>query len=104
MDLPLTRCRNANRPAPTGQIIRLLKTLGVPRQMLYVGRWRENKSFWLRNINHLEVLEQARGLYRSQMACVHPDKSGGSLEQAVRLNLAWGQIEQRFKQHGHELW
>jgi hypothetical protein len=49
-------------------------------------------------------LEQARQLYRQQIACVHPDKPGGSLEQAVQLNLAWGRIERHFKNHGHELW
>ena len=58
----------------------------------------------MRNVNHLEVLEQARRLYRKQIACVHPDLPGGCLEQAVQLNDTWGKIEQLFKEHGHELW
>jgi hypothetical protein len=35
---------------------------------------------------------------------VHPDKAGGSLEQTIQLNLRWGKIARRFKEHGHELW
>jgi hypothetical protein len=104
LPLDLTRCQHAHGASPNGRIIGLLKTLGVPRQMLYVRRIRENGSFWLRRINHLQVLEQARSLYRQQIICVHPDKPGGSLEQTVQLNVTWGKIEQHFKRHGHELW
>ena len=100
----LTRRKKANIAGHSRQIVALLKTLGVPRRLLYVRRLRENGSFWLRGINHLQVLESARGLYRQQIVCVHPDKPGGSLEQTIQLNLAWGKIEQRFKNHGHELW
>ena len=87
-----------------GQIIKLLKMLGVPRQMLYVRQLRENGSFWLRSINHLEVLEQARNLYRRQIVRAHPDKPGGCPEQATLLNWTWSEIERRFREHGHELW
>ena len=78
--------------------------MGVPRQMLYAQRLRDNGSFWLRKINHLEVLEQARWLYRQQIVCVHPDKAGGCPERTIQLNGTWGKIERRFKEHGHELW
>jgi len=80
-----------------------LKGLGVPRQMLYVRQLRENGSFWLRKINHLQILEQARWLYREQMTCMHPDKAGGSTEQTMRLTWMWGEIKWCFKAHGHEL-
>src|SRR5277367_3612786 len=102
--LELAWCRNTKVAGRTGQIITLLKTLGVPRRMLYFRRLRENGSFWLRKINHLQILEHARWLYRQQIVCVHPDKAGGSTEQATQLNWAWGEIERRFKQHGHALW
>jgi hypothetical protein len=102
--LELTRGRNNKVAGHTGYIVGLLKTLGVPRQMLYVRRLRENGSFWLRDINHLQILEQARSLYRKQIVCVHPDKAGGCLEQTIQLNWTWGEILRRFKKHGHELW
>jgi len=104
LPLKLRHCGNLRMARPAGYIVGLLKTLGVPPQMLYVRRIRENGSFWLRDINHLQVLEQARRLYRKQIVCAHPDKPGGSLEHTVQLNDAWGEIERRFKQHGHELW
>jgi hypothetical protein len=104
MPLDLTRCRNPKAARQAGYVLGLLKALGVPKQALYVRRLRENGSFWLRKINHLQVLEQARRLYRKQIACVHPDKAGGNLEQAIQLNWAWGEIERRFRKHGHELW
>ena len=100
----LTKCRKTKSPGNTHQIVGLLKTVGVPNRMLYVRRQSENGSFWLRRIDHLQVLEQARRLYRKQIVCVHPDKAGGSLEQTIQLNVTWGKIERRFKQHGHELW
>lgn len=103
MAFDLIRRKNT-KAACTGQIVGLLKTLGVPRRMMYVERLNDNGSFWLRNINHLQVLEQARRLYRTQIACLHPDKTGGSLDQTVWLNITWGKIERRFKEHGHELW
>lgn len=78
--------------------------MGVPNRMLYVQSLRKRGSFWIRRINHLEILEQARQLYRRQIVRVHPDKAGGSLEQTIQLNVAWRKIKQRFKKHGHELW
>jgi hypothetical protein len=87
-----------------GQIVALLKNIGVPKQMLYVRRLSDNGSFWSRGINHLQVLEQVRRLYRQQIVCVHPDKAGGCAERTVQLNGTWDKIERRFKAHGHELW
>ena len=104
MPIQLTRCRRAKRPGNTRRIVGLLKTVGVPDQLLYARRNRENASFWLRPIDHLNVLQHARQLYRAQIACVHPDKPGGSVERTVQLNDAWRKIERRFKEHGHELW
>jgi hypothetical protein len=104
MSFDLARSKNTKIARHTGQIVALLKTLGVPRQMLYVQRLSENGSFWLRKINHLQILEQARWLYRQQIVCVHPDKVGGCLERTMQLNGTWGAIERRFKEHGHELW
>jgi hypothetical protein len=80
MPSDLIRGKNTIVAGHTGRIVGLLKTLGVPRQMLSVRRLRDNGSFWLRRINHLQVLEQARWLYRKQIACLHPDKPGGSLK------------------------
>lgn len=100
----LTRCKNKRVARPTGYTVGLLKLLGVPRQMLYVRRLSENGSFWLRKINHLEVLEQARQRYRMQIVCAHPDKAGGSHARAIQLNETWNKIRKRFKEHGHELW
>ena len=102
--LDLSRCKHTKAARHTGYIVGLLKLLGVPKQMLYVQSLRDNGSFWLRKINHLEVLEQARELYRMQIVCVHPDKAGGSLERTIQLNDTWGKIRERFKEHGHELW
>lgn len=102
--LDLNRSKMTKVTRHTGYIIGLLKTVGVPNRMLYALRLQENGSFWLRNINHLQILEQARRLYRKQVVCVHPDKPGGNLEQMVQLNNAWDKIQRRFKQHGHELW
>jgi hypothetical protein len=89
---------------PTRQIIGLLKWVGVPPELLYARGPRQNASFWQRPINHLQVLEVARKLFRLQIVCVHPDKPGGNLEATILLNETWGLIQQRFKQHGHELW
>ena len=100
----LTKCHETRIPGQGQQIIGLLKTIGVPNWMLYVRTLRQHGSFWARQINHLEILEQARGLYRQQIVGVHPDKPGGSLEQTIQLNDIWGKIERRFKQHGHQLW
>jgi hypothetical protein len=102
--LDLSRWKRRKAFGHTGRTVGLLKTLGVPNRMLYVRRLRENGSFWLRQINHLQVLEQARWLYRKQIACVHPDRAGGSLERTIQLNDTWGKIERRFKEHGHSLW
>ena len=88
----------------TGQIVTLLKNIGVPKKMLYVRRLSDNGSFWSRRINHLQVLEQARRLYRQQIVYVHPDKAGGCPERTIQLNGTWNKIERRFKAHGHELW
>jgi len=104
MPLEFARCRKIKAAGRPREIITLLKTLGVPRQMLYFRRLRQNGSFWLRKINHLEVLEQARWLYRRQIVCVHPDKPDGNTERAMQLNWMWSEIERRFKQHGLELW
>lgn len=102
--LNLAKSRKAKSPGSTHQIMGLLKTVGVPKRMLYVRRLSENGSFWLRRIDHLQVLEYARRLYRQQIVCVHPDKAGGSLEQTIQLNDTWDKIEHRFRKHGHELW
>ncbi len=101
--LNLSRCRKRISSSHTGCIVRLLKTLGVPGPMIYVRRLSENGSFWLRRINHLQVLEQARQLYRRQIIELHPDKPGGCLERTIQLNWTWREVERRFKQHGHEL-
>jgi hypothetical protein len=102
LNLPI--CRTTKSSGGIRQIVGLLKSMGVPNRMLYVRRLRKKGSFWVRRINHLEVLEQAHQLYRQQIVGVHPDKVGGSLEQTIQLNVAWGKIERRFKKHGHELW
>lgn len=104
LPLDLNRCRLIKIAAHTGYLVGLLKTVGVPNRMLYPQRLQENGSFWLRNINHLEVLEQARRLYRKRIAGVHPDKPGGSPEQTILLNSTWSKIQRRFREHGHELW
>ena len=103
MLLNVTRCRKTRSPGNTREIVGLLKTVGVPNQMLYARRQRQNASFWMRPIDHLQVLQHARQLYRTQIACVHPDKPGGSLEETIQLNDTWGKISRRFKEHGHEL-
>jgi hypothetical protein len=90
MSLDRARCSHTTAAGHAGQIITLLKSLGVPGQMLYFRRLRENGSFWLRKINHLQILEQARWLYRQQIVCVHPDKAGGSTEQAIQSQLDLG--------------
>lgn len=97
----LTRNGRTNVRRHSGYIIGLLKTLGVPRHMLYVRGLGQNGSFWMRRINHLEILEQARWLYRKQIAFAHPDKAGGSHERTIQLNDTWSKIERRFKAHGH---
>lgn len=102
--LELIRGKNTKAAGHTGSIVGLLKTLGVPRQMLYVRRLRENGSFWLRDINHLQIMEQAHSLSRKQFVCVHPDQAGGCLEQTIQFNWTWGEFARRFKKHGHELW
>ena len=76
--LELARSKKNKAAGHAGQIIRLLKIMGVPKQMLYVRRLRENGSFWLREINHLQVLEQARSLYRQQI-CPRASRQGGRL-------------------------
>ena len=97
MLLNVTRCRKTRSPGNTREIVGLLKTVGVPNQMLYARRQRQNASFWMRPIDHLQVLQHARQLYRTQIACVHPDKPGGSLEETIQLNDTWGKIARRFK-------
>jgi len=101
--LKLTHRGNAKATGRTRQIVSLLKILGVPKEMLYVRRLRQNASFWMRPINHLHVLEQARKLYRMQIVCVHPDKGGGNLERTIDLNQSWFYVQKRFREHGHEL-
>jgi hypothetical protein len=104
--MPLDRAKRSHPTVArhTGQIVALLKNMGVPRKMLYVRRLCDNGSFWSRSINHLQVLEQARWLYRQQIVCVHPDKAGGCPERTIQLNGTWNKIKRRFKSHGHELW
>jgi hypothetical protein len=104
--MPLDRVRHNNSKVTryTGQIVILLKSIGVPGKMLYVRRLGCNGSFWSRRIDHLQVLEQARRLYRQQIVCVHPDKVNGCPERTIQLNGTWDKIERRFKAHGHELW
>jgi hypothetical protein len=104
--MPPDRARRNNLKAAkySGQIVTLLKNIGVPGKLLYVRRLSDNKSFWSRRINHLQVLEQARRLYRQQIVYIHPDKAGGCLERTIQLNGTWAKIERRFKAHGHELW
>ena len=104
MPLELARRRKIKPVGRNGHTIGMLKRLGVPGQMLYLRRIRQNKSFWLRKIDHLQILEKARWLYRQQIVCAHPDKPGGCKERAIHLNWTWREIERRFKQHGHELW
>lgn len=100
----VARSRRTRCAVCSAYIVGLLKRLGVPEQILYVRRMRRNASFWLRPINHLEVLEQARNLYRMRISAVHPDRPGGCAEQAAELNRIWGEIERRFRDRGHELW
>lgn len=102
--MPLARTGRRKADSSGITIIGLLKWMGVPNRMLYARRRRRNGSFWIRRINHLEVLEQARLLYRKQIVCAHPDKAGGNLERSIQLNVAWGKIERGFREHGHELW
>jgi hypothetical protein len=83
--------------------IGLLKSLGVPEELLYARGPRRNASFWNRSINHLHVLEQARRLYRTQIFEVHPDRVGGSPEPTMKLNHTWATIRRTFRTHGHEL-
>jgi len=104
MSLDRSRRNHPKITGRTGQIVTLLKNIGVSRKMLYVRRLSDNGSFWSRRINHLQVLEQARRLYRQQIVCVHPDKAGGSPEWTIQLNGTWDKIRRRFKAHGHELW
>ena len=98
--------RSGNRKTTSRpqQIVGLLKTLGVPNQLLYARRRRPNASFWARSVDHLQVLERARQLYRRQITEVHPDKTGGCLERTKELNRTWFDIKKRFKKQGHELW
>lgn len=100
----LARSRRSKSASCSAYIVGLLKFLGVPEQTLYVRRLGRNASFWLRPINHLEVLEQARNLYRMRISAVHPDRPGGCPEQAAELNRIWEEIERRFRDRGHELW
>ncbi len=103
--LPRKRHRKNSTPGNGALcIVGLLKILGVPADMLYVRRLCREKSFWLRPINHLEVLEQARKLYRMRIGVVHPDKPGGCTRQAAELNWIWGEVQRRFRDRGHELW
>jgi hypothetical protein len=104
MSLDRARCNHPKITGRTGQIVTLLKNIGVSRKMLYVRRLNDNGSFWSRRIDHLQVLEQARRLYRQQIVCAHPDKVGGCPERTILLNGTWDKIKRRFKAHGHELW
>jgi hypothetical protein len=104
MSLDRARHNHSKVARHTGQIVALLKNIGVPKKMLYVRRLSDNGSFWSRRINHLQVLEQARRLYRQQIVRVHPDITGGCPERTIQLNGTWDKIERRFKAHGHELW
>lgn len=104
MPLVRSRCRNSKSSGNTRQIVGLLKTVGVTNRLLYVRGQRQCGSFWERRINHLQVLEEARQLYRKQIVCVHPDKAGGSVDRTIQLNGNWSRNQRRFKEHGHELW
>ncbi len=84
-------------------MVSMLKTLGVPDQMLYVRGGQRKASLWLRSIDHLHVLEHARKLYRRQIVSVHPDKGGDNLERAIELNKSWFHVQKRFREHGYEL-
>jgi hypothetical protein len=101
--LKRARGGDATTSGRTRQIVSLLKTLGVPNQLLYVRGGQRKASLWLRPINHLHVLEQARSLYRMQIVSVHPDRGGGNLVRTIELNQSWHYIQKRFREHGHEL-
>jgi hypothetical protein len=87
--------------------VSLLKAIGVPNELMMakktVRNSRINSSFWFRPVNHLEILERAKSLWRQQIVKAHPDRPGGNAELAILLNRAWDLIEKRFREHGFEL-
>jgi len=97
----MTQITLHRRRINSGQISTLLRSIGVPERMLKVKG--VHKEFWSRPINFLEILEWVRNTYRHQVKIWHPDKPNGNAEQATLWNMLWQTVEQRFKQHGHEL-
>jgi len=97
----------AGQPCSWGTV-KLLKKLGLPRQMLYGpernGKHRSPKhnSFWQRKINHLDILGTAKEAYRAKVKLEHPDMGGSCAETAI-LNVVWETIEKRFSLHGFNL-
>lgn len=87
------------------QIISALKHLGVSQKSLY-PKWSRSQpkgGFWLRSVNHLDILEQARNNFRKQIKEVHPDKKGGCSRKTLELNRSWGFVQKKFRAAGHTL-
>jgi hypothetical protein len=103
MMIDLPQRRQAKCGDQIQRTVGLLKMLGVPKQLLYVRGSGQNGSLWNRRINHLQVLEHARKLYRTQILHAHPDRAGGSLERTIQLNQTWLKIRKTFRTHGYEL-
>lgn len=93
---------NRRAPAEAGNIEGLLLALGVPRRLLQPQRRTNDKSFWRRPLNHLEILEAAREAWRRAIAQVHPDR-GGSTTLAAKVNALWQRVELLFRKKGYAL-
>lgn len=85
-----------------GYIVSHLLALGVPARMLQ-SRKRRDAKFWLRQINHLAVLEYARDRWRQLIARWHPDRPGGCATLAQQINRCWQYVERMFRKHGYQL-
>lgn len=47
----------------------------------------------------LDILKEARRVYRATMRKIHPDK-GGSIEKASEVTIAWKRIKELFARRG----
>ena len=97
---PLT---NVNiKRANTGQ---LLTFFGLGRKDLYCKRPKGAKpvGFWVREIDHLGVLEKAKKNYLQKIRKIHPDVAKNTTEAATVLNSAWKILKERFELHGFKL-
>ena len=94
----------------TEQFTVLLQVIGVPRSMFLQYPNRDStrntklqRPFWRRSDGHiLDVLNEAKRIYRQRSRMEHPDK-GGDSKQYAELTVAYRRLKVLARKHNYEI-